>query len=72
MALFPDSLSFAVDTLHLIRTLDFLIITGFMFLIGISFYNYISVKKTMNRLEDLVQKIALNNAEKRIRKGSKR
>jgi hypothetical protein len=60
LALLPGSLDFVVkDVLEMQRPLDFLIILGFMFLIGVTFYNYHLTKKTQAKVEDIVRKIAI-------------
>ncbi|HLC96343.1 MAG TPA: DUF2304 domain-containing protein [Candidatus Nanoarchaeia archaeon] len=60
LVVFPNVLDFiASDLLNISRTLDFLIILGFIFLIGISFYNYVLIRKGQKKLEDLVRKLAL-------------
>ncbi|MBU0615372.1 MAG: DUF2304 domain-containing protein [Nanoarchaeota archaeon] len=65
MTLFPSSVDFIVrDVLNIKRTLDFLIILGFMFLLGITFYNYYMLRKTENKIETLVRKIALEKKSK--------
>ncbi|MFH1642896.1 MAG: DUF2304 domain-containing protein [Nanoarchaeota archaeon] len=61
LVIFPNALDlFAREILSISRTLDFLIILGFMFLIGISFFNYIAVRKAQNQIEKIVRKIALD------------
>ena len=60
LVIFPNAFDIiARGVLNISRTLDFLIILGFMFLIGISFHNYIMVKKNQNKLEKIVRKLAL-------------
>ena len=60
VSILPNALQFFVKgVLHMARPLDFLIIVGFMFLIGISFYNFRLLKKMEARVELMVRKIAL-------------
>ena len=60
LVMFPNSLDIiARNVLNISRTLDFLIILGFMFLIGISFHNYLIIKKNQNKLEKIVRKLAM-------------
>jgi len=60
MTIFPQSVDFVVrDVLNISRTLDFLIIIGFMFLIGLTFYNYYMLRKSENKVENLVRKLAI-------------
>jgi len=48
-----------VEALGFVRTLDFLIILGFMFLIGITFYTYTLVRRNQHRLENIVRRMAM-------------
>lgn len=65
LVLFPTSLDFLIkDVLDLGRRLDFFIIIGFMFLIGIVFHTYTIVRKTQNKIERVVRKIAIDRDEK--------
>jgi hypothetical protein len=64
ITLFPSSLNMIVKTLSLNRPLDLLIISGFLFLIGIGFYTYTITRKTQNKVEDLVRSIAIKKAKK--------
>lgn len=60
----PGSLDWVVrDVLSIARTMDFFIIAGFMFLIGITFYNYTLLRKNQKKVEDLVRKIAIEKAK---------
>ena len=59
VAILPQILDPIVKTLSLVRTMDFFIILGFMFLIGSFFYTYIIVRKNQNKLEEIVRKIAI-------------
>ena len=60
IAILPNSLDFLVKgVLKMQRPLDFFIILGFMFLIGVSFYTYSMMKKTQKKMEDLVRNVAL-------------
>ncbi len=60
LVLFPHSLDFLVKgVLQMNRTLDFFIIIGFMFLIGLMFYTYSVVNKLQRRMENLIRKMAL-------------
>ncbi|MFH1409349.1 MAG: DUF2304 domain-containing protein [Nanoarchaeota archaeon] len=59
ITLFPTSLDFLVkDILDLKRPIDFFIIVGFMFVIGLIFYMYLILRKTQNRIEEVVRAIA--------------
>ena len=60
VVLIPTSLDFLIkDVLNLGRRLDFFIIVGFMFIIGVVFHNCSITKKTQNKVEKLVRNIAI-------------
>ena len=59
LSLVPTSLDFIVkDVLNMSRPLDFLIIMGFMFLIGTNFYTYSLARKNRKQVEAIVRNIA--------------
>lgn len=57
--LFPFILDPLLESLSIARALDFFIIIGFLFLIGMIFYTYTIVKKSNRKIEEVVRKIAL-------------
>ncbi|MBW2989721.1 DUF2304 domain-containing protein [Candidatus Woesearchaeota archaeon] len=59
LTLFPNSLKPFVKSIGFARTMDFFIVSGFMFLIGSIFYIYLLVRSNQKRLEEIVRKIAL-------------
>ena len=60
LSLLPTFLDFFIKgILNLERRLDFFIILGFMFLIGITFHTYTLVRKNQKRINKLVRKMAL-------------
>jgi len=66
IALFPQIMQYFVHkTLGMSRTLDFLIIIGFIMITGIMFYTYSVVRKTQNKIEEIVRKFALKNHKKK-------
>ena len=65
VAIFPEIINPVVATLELGRKLDLFIILGFMFLVSATFYTYSISRRTEKRMESLVRKIALENAEKK-------
>jgi hypothetical protein len=60
VALFPEVLDGIVARLSLSRTMDFLIIGGFMLLTSMFFYTYTLLRINQKKLEELVRKIALH------------
>jgi len=59
ITLFPQLLDPVLSTLSIARTLDFFIITGFLFLIFVTVYTYTMVRKNQKKLEDIVRQVAL-------------
>lgn len=65
VSLFPQMLNFIVkDILNVSRTLDFLIIIGFLLIFGVLFYVFMITKRTQNKVEKLVRNIALEKGKK--------
>ncbi|MBD3249392.1 DUF2304 family protein [Candidatus Woesearchaeota archaeon] len=65
LVIFPTSLDFLIkDVLSLGRRLDFFIIVGLMLMIGVLFHTYSVVRKTQNKVERVVSKIAVEKREK--------
>ena len=66
LVIFPTMLDFFIkDVLDFSRRMDFFIVLGFMFLIGIVFHIYTIIRKTQNKIERVIRKIAI---EKGIKK----
>ncbi|MBW2977999.1 DUF2304 domain-containing protein [Candidatus Woesearchaeota archaeon] len=64
ITLFPNILAPFAETLNLQRTMDLIIMLGFVFVIGMIFVNYILLKKTQRRVEELVRRIAYKELKK--------
>ncbi len=59
LAVFPTTLDFiALKTLSFSRRMDFYIVVGFLFLIGLTFYNYSITKINQRKIESVVRKLA--------------
>ena|SRR3989338_7094081 len=56
---FPKLLDPVLQSWGFARALDFLIVFGFIFLIGSIFYTYALVRKNQKRIEEIVRMIAL-------------
>jgi len=65
VTLFPEVLNPIIKTLSVSRRLDFLIIIGFLFLIGLGFSTYVIARKNRKKIEDIVRNVALKEEEKR-------
>jgi|TARA_B100001971_G_C18030718_1_gene452402 hypothetical protein len=59
VTLYPGILDPVLESLSIARTLDFFIIVGFLFLIGVIFYTYTIVRKNQKRIEEIVRNIAI-------------
>ncbi len=64
IALFPNILDPIVKYGGFLRALDLLIISGFLFLIAVTFYIYTIVRKNQNQLEKLVRVMAIRKKGK--------
>ena len=64
VTVFPKVLEPIVKTLSLNRTMDLLIILGFIFVVGILFHNYIALRNTQKKIEEVVRKVAHKGAKK--------
>ena len=59
VALFPGLLDPIVEKLNFVRTMDFFIVSGFLFLIAVDIYIYTLLRKNQKSLEEMVRKIAI-------------
>ena len=65
VALFPTIFDFiALGTLNFARRMDFFIILGFMFLIGLTYKLYGQSKENKKRIERLVREISFRKVKK--------
>ncbi|KHO46288.1 MAG: hypothetical protein QS98_C0004G0064 [archaeon GW2011_AR3] len=65
VSLFPNWLDPITTVLRLTRTLDLFIILGFMFIIAVVIYVYDVVRKTQKKVEEVVRKVAIEDASKK-------
>ena len=65
ISVFPQALQTVTETLHFNRTLDMLMVGSIIFVVGISFYVYTIVRRTEQRVEELVRKTAIEDADKK-------
>ena len=64
IALFPFVLDPVLKPLGFFRALDFLIISGFLFIIASVFYTYTLARKTHKQVETLVRALTLKKRKK--------
>ena len=66
ISIWPTSLDLlSWNVLHISRTIDLIIITGFIFLIGIVFYMYGLIRQGQKQIDSIVRNIALDKAERK-------
>ena len=58
---FPDTVYGVMDTLEIKRTVDFFVISAFLFFSVLIFYLYVNNKKNQQKIEEIVRKVALKN-----------
>lgn len=59
IALFPTSTNFVLQTLHITRTMDLVMIIAFMILWGVTYRNYLNNKKLTKKFQDFVRQKAI-------------
>ena len=64
IAIFPNILDPLVKSLNIARTLDLLIIAGFIFMITAIFYTYTVARKIQKKLESVVREMAIKKKYK--------
>lgn len=64
VTLFPRVMSPIVGYLGLQRSMDFIMITAFVVIFALTFHNYVSNRKIMDKVEKLVRETALKDLEK--------
>lgn len=63
--LFPNISSGLIYRLGIVRAMDLFTILGFMFIFFFSFFNYFSILKIKNKIEENVRREALKELEKK-------
>lgn len=61
IVLFPHSVNFILSTFSINRTFDFVLVVGVVVLFGITFRNYVIIKRLTKKVEDFVRSEALKN-----------
>lgn len=65
VVVFPVVLDPILNPLGIFRALDFLIMTGFLFLIAMIFYTYTLTRKTQKQVEAIVRSVAIKKSRKK-------
>lgn len=63
ITLVPGIVDPLVKTLNFVRTMDFYIVLGFMFLIFSNYYTYSQMRVNQKRLEKVVREVAIKRAK---------
>ncbi|MFC1687623.1 DUF2304 domain-containing protein [Patescibacteria group bacterium] len=64
VVLFPQSVNFILETFSISRTFDLVVIVGIVILFGVTFRNYVIVKRIEKKVEDSVRRESLENLPK--------
>lgn len=67
-ALFPSTLDPIAKNFGFARIMDLVIVVGFIFLIGVITYTYTIVRKTQNKIEEIVRKVSIKDVEEKRNK----
>jgi hypothetical protein len=63
LMIFPESANFILKTFHIYRLLDLATIIGFIFLVAISFKNYLELKNLRKKIEKIVRNYSLQSCK---------
>ena len=64
----PDVLKLVAHSLQVYRTMDFLTIVAFFFVILITFHNYLMTKKNAQKIDEIVRRVAIKRAIKKTKR----
>ena len=63
IVLFPKTVNFLLQTFHFARAFDFLTVGGIVILFGVTFRNYVLLRRTERKVEALVRELALREGD---------
>lgn len=66
VVLYPTSVRFILNTFNISRTFDLVVVVAIIVLFGVTFRNYVLLKRVKSRLEELVRKNAIDNHNENI------
>jgi len=64
VVIFPKSVKFILETFSITRTFDLVVVVGIVVLFGVTFRNYVIVKRIEKKVEDVIRHEALKDIEK--------
>lgn len=59
----PKSVNFILQAFSISRTFDLVVVVGIVILFGVTFRNYVVLKRLERKIEESVRKHAIDNAE---------
>ncbi len=65
IVIFPASIKIAIQTLGFSRAFDLLTVGGIVILFGVTFRNYVLLRRTERKVEDVVRTIALKPGDQK-------
>ncbi len=63
VVLFPTSVKFILEAFSISRTFDLVIIVGIVVLFGVTFRNYVIVKRMERKIEEFIRKESLKDID---------
>ena len=72
ITLFPTFLDRITKALDFSRTMDLFIVLGFIFILGVTFYNYTLLRRTQNKVEEIVRAVALDHVNIHVKMEKKK
>lgn len=63
IVLFPASVEFILDAFSITRTFDLVVIVGIVILFGVTFRNYVIVRRLEKKIEDTTRRDAMKGIE---------
>jgi len=67
VVLLPKSVNFILDAFSITRAFDLVVIVGVVILFGITFRNYVVIKRLERKIEEAVRHEAIQNAQIKVR-----
>ncbi len=65
IVLFPKTVTVVLQTLHIARAFDLLTIGGIVILFGVTFRNYVLLRRSDKKVETLVRQLALRDEQQK-------
>lgn len=59
--IFPGTVNIVLETLNIARAFDLIVVTGIVILFGVTFRNYVLLRRTERKVEELVREQAIKD-----------